>query len=141
MIKKMAMLVIMVSAGVAVAVASASTSHHFKQTGVEAGLVPNPHGIFFGTLGSGGAIREHRVQGAGVSYTGTTTLFEPQGSYSGKITAGHTTNMNTGFTETVKITRGAGLYKGASGKVTITGKHLSNSPGPFTTITVNGTIK
>jgi len=44
------------------------------------------------------------------------------------------------FTETVKITSGAGAYKGASGKVTITGKHRSG-PAPFDNITVTGTIK
>ena len=159
MIKKMAALVaIAAAAGVAVAVAQASTpkSLHVHQTGEGAGIghppfagtgAPGSAATFAGTLGTDGAIIEKWAFKAGSSSTfgGTVTVFAPQGSYSGKITSGTLTGAGgSGPPESaklkVKITAGGGLYKGATGTVTITHTYISGSPA-FYTIVVKGTIK
>ena len=158
MIKKMAALAaVAAAAGLLVTVAQASTpkSHHVHQTGEGGGIghppftgsgAPGSASIFAGTLGADGAIIEKWALKAGSSSTfgGTVTVFEPQGSYSGKITSGVLgaggSGPPQGATLKVKITAGSGLYKGATGTVTITHTIISGSPAYYT-IVVNGTIK
>ena len=153
MIKKTALVVVVVSAGVAltVAQASAATSHHFHQTGDGAGLLHPPFvpgaPIFAGTLGSTGVIIEKRALKAGsqTSFGGTVTVFGPQGSFSGTITTGTfsssgATGPPQSATLKAKITGGSSLYKSATGTVTETDALISGSPG-FYKIVVNGTIK
>jgi len=152
MIKKMAALVaIAATAGVAVTVAQASTpkSHSVHQTGEGSGIYHNAttNKTFAGTLGANGAIIEKRVFKAGSqsSFGGTATVFGPEGSYSGTITAGTVTGAGgpgppQAETAKVKLTGGGGLYKGATGTVTITDTYISGSAG-FFAIVVSGTIK
>ena|ERR1700683_256021 len=157
MIKKMAALVaITAAAGVAVTVAQATTSksHDVHKAGVGGGLYHAPWGgpqnsqTFAGTLGANGALIDTRVfkSGSQTSFGGTVTVFGPQGSYSGTITSGTVTQGSNPtapppkVTEKVKITAGGGVYKGATGTVTITDTFASGSPGDYK-IVVNGTIK
>jgi hypothetical protein len=161
MIKKIGLLVaIAAAAGVAVTVAQASTpkSHPVQQTGVGSGLYHYPFGgpknsnTNAATLGTTGAVIDTRIPNSSVcptSFAGTVTVFEPQGKYSGTITKGTITQQPgcnpmsgppTKVTEKVKITRGSGLYKGATGSVTITYTYESGSPGDYKVV-VNGTIK
>src|SRR5580700_425413 len=141
MIKKMAALVtIAAAAGVGVTVAQASTpkSHHVNQMGEGAGIGHPPFikdPTFAGTLGTNGAIIEKRGYPAGsqTTFGGTATVFGPQGSYSGTITKGTVTGAGgsgppSKETAKVKITVGGGLYKGATGSVTITDTLISGSP-------------
>src|SRR5436309_1500117 len=145
MIKKMAALVaIAAAAGVAVTVAQASTpkSHHVHQSGEGSGIGHPPFtktSNSAGTLGTNGAVIEKRVYSAGsqTSFGGTATVFGRQGSYSGTITKG-TVNCPSPCngppkkeTAKVKITAGGGLYKGATGTVTITDTYIPGSPGFF----------
>jgi len=154
MIKKTTLLVtVVVAVGLAVTVAQASTpkSHHVHKTGEGTGIGHPPFtktNNFAGTLGTNGAIIEKRVFKASSSTTfgGTATVFGPQGSYSGTITKG-TVNCPSPCngppkkeTAKVKITAGGGLYKGATGTVTITDTYIPGSPG-FFKIVVDGTIK
>src|SRR2546427_3508022 len=158
MIKKMGALVaIAAAAGVAVTVAQASTpkSHHVHRTGEGAGIGHPPFTKttnFAGTLGTNGATIERRVFKAGsqTTFGGTATVFGPQGSYSGTITKGTVTEPSgcpspcnqppKKETAKVEITAGGGLYKGATGTVTITDTYIPASPG-FFKIVVDGTIK
>jgi hypothetical protein len=158
MIKKMAALVAIAAAtGAAVTVAQASTpSHHVRQTGEGDGIghppfsgsgAPGSASTFAATLGTNAAIIEKWAFKAGSStaFGGTVTVFEPEGSFSGKITAGNITGAGgsgppAGATEKVKITVGTGLYKGATGTVTDTHSYISGSPG-FYAVVINATIK
>ena len=158
MIKKTSVLAAIVGAaglGGAMAQASAaSTTHAGNQSGRAAVVQSNAgtgapqkgkYQIFAGTLsgppGGKGAIIVDQVfasnfSGKFVSITGTATLFEPDGSYSGPISG---TNGVNGPNFTLTITKGFGLYKGATGKVTITGH--GGSPTGSSPITVTGSIK
>jgi hypothetical protein len=160
MIKKMtaALAAVAAAAGLVVTVAHASTpkSHHIHQTGEGGGIghppftgpgAPGSVSTFAGTLGTNGAIIEKWAFKAGSSSTfgGTVTVFEPQGSYSGKITSGILTGAGgsgppQGATLKVKITAGSGLYKAATGTATITHALISGSPAYYT-IVVSGSIK
>jgi hypothetical protein len=143
-----------VSGAIAEATAHTSKSHAVNQHGrwaivkSNAGTGPPQKGKYqdyAGTLsgppGGKGAIIFDQVfasqfNGQSVSITGTATFFEPKGSYSG-ATSG--TNGAHGPNATVKITKGFGLYKGATGKVAITGPAC-----PITapcSITITGSIK
>jgi len=144
---------VLVAAGVAGTITEASTpkSHHVHKTGEGAGIGHPPFTKttnFAGTLGTNGATIEKRVFKAGsqTTFGGTATVFGPQGSYSGTITKG-TVNCPSPCngppkkeTAKVKITGGGGLYKGATGTVTITDTYIPASPG-FFKIVVDGTIK
>lgn len=158
MIKAMSVLAAIVGAagvGGALAQASAaSTTHAVNQSGRWAVVQSNnPSGppqkgkyqILAGTLsglpGGKGAIIFDQVfasnfMGKTVSITGTATFFEPAGSYSGAISG--TAGVN-GPDATVTITKGFGLYKGARGTVTITGR--GGGPTGSSPITVTGSIK
>jgi hypothetical protein len=75
----------------------------------------------------------------GVPITGTVTFFEPLGSYSGRVSG---TNTPHGSQDTVTITKGTGLYKGATGKLTLTGGNPGNvAENTPIAITVTGSIK
>jgi hypothetical protein len=157
MIKKMAPLVaIAAAAGVAVTVAQASASHAVNLKGDGSGIYHGPivgpanTSVFGGTLGTNGAIIEKQVaktmsMGVTTTFGGSVTVFGPKGSYSGTITAGtQTPSKGNGpppqSTATVKVTAGAGLYKGATGSVTVTNTLIPGSPGTYK-IVVTGSIK
>lgn len=79
-------------------------------------------GSLSGSPGGKGKILYHQVftsnfNGKTVSIKGTATFSFPKGSYSGSVSG--TTGV-PGIHATVKITKGSGLYKGATGKVKIT---------------------
>jgi hypothetical protein len=71
-------------------------------------------------------------------------VFGPNGTFGGKITAGTVNGWGEqgppqGVTEKVKVTAGTGLYKGATGRVTVTHTLIANSPGIYS-IAVKGKI-
>jgi hypothetical protein len=149
MIKKMSVLAAVVgAAGLGGAVAQASASHSVNQKGegAEISHVPGKTTVFAGTLGSNGAIIEKLAftSSAQTSFGGTVTVFGPKGSYRGTITKGTQSASQGGppqkATEKVKVTAGHGLYKGATGSLTVTHTYINGSPGYYT-IVVKGTIK
>ena len=154
MIKKTSVLAAIVGAaglGVAVAQASAaSATHAVNQKGKikivsrtlargrPKGKYQNYAGTLSGSPGGKGTILFDQVfasqfNGKTISITGTATFVEPKGSYSGSISG--TTGV-PGLNATVKITKGSGLYKGATGKVKVTARkpatsaRRSRSPSP-----------
>lgn len=153
MFRKAALLAVVATAGLAVTVAQASTavSHHVRQPGEGAGIYHNGTGdsTFAGTLGSNGAVIEKRVFKSGnqTSFSGTATVFGPKGSYKGTITKGTVvpcspTPCNAPprkETAKVKVTDGGGLYKGATGTITITDSYIPMSAG-FFKIVLAGTL-
>lgn len=156
LIKKTAPLVAALAAGgVAVAVAQASTSHaastvhvSINQSGrlgsISSKPLPPPPpptgtplpqaGNLTGKPGNGAIVANVASMGVG-DYSGTATLFEPQGSFTGTITT------NKGFNGharvVLKITKGTGLYTGATGTVTLTWAYGSVPGQP---LTVSGSI-
>ena|SRR5579884_1891934 len=156
MIKKGSLLVVIAAAaGLALAVAGASTalsSHPVSQKGRMAGYkatsstcshAPTPGnpapmaGNLIGKPGGSGAIVAHLVHATFPGYTGNATFFEPLGSYTAKITKtmtvpGHATEAQ----EVMKVTKGTGRYKGATGMVTLT----LNGGCPSFPFTVTGSI-
>lgn len=158
MIRKIAALVAIAAAAgavVTVAQASAPKSHSVHQTGEGTGIghppfngpgAPGSEGTFAATLGTNAAIIEKQTyaSSSATTFLGTVTVFEPLGTFSGKITAG--TEVGAGGPGPVeeaklkaKITAGTGLYKGATGSATITHTYISGSPGDYT-VKVNATI-
>lgn len=157
MIKKTSVLAAIVGAaglGGAVAQASAASKNHaVKQSGKmvivksnngsgppQKGKYQNYAGTLSGSPGGKGKIHFDQVfssqfNGKTVSITGTATFIEPKGSYSGSISG---TTGAPGLHATVKITKGSGLYKGATGKLKITGTGSNFSK---LSITVSGSIK
>jgi hypothetical protein len=157
MIKKGSLLVVIVAVtGLALAVAetgSAASSHSVSQKGRLAGYTatsstcshaPSPGqpapmaGNLIGKPGGSGGIVAHLVHATFPGYTGKATFFEPLGSYTAKITKtkavpGHATEAK----EVMKITKGTGSYKGATGTVTLT----LNGGCPSSPFTVTGTIR
>ena len=159
MTKKTSALVSIVGAvGLGGAVAQASTSratHAVHQSGKFAivksnngsgppqkGKYQNYAGTMSGAPGGRGTIHFDQVfssqfNGNAVSITGTATFIEPKGSYSGSISG---TTGATGLHATVKITKGSGLSKGATGKVKITDPNAGEI-NKTTSFTVTGSIK
>ena len=160
MIKKTSVLAAIVCAaglvGVVAQVSAASATHSIKQSGamsivktdepsLQAAPVKGDYELWAGTLsgipgGKGAVVFNQVFNGgfgpSGVPITDTATFFEPDGSYSG---AGSGVCTPRGCTATMTIKTGAGLYKGANGKLTFTQGTYNN--GSEELIKVTGSIK
>jgi hypothetical protein len=77
----------------------------------------------------------------GNKLTGTSVLYNSQGSFSGPFTVTFKTNPDgsTTLTGTAKITNGTGIYHGATGTTKITGSAAKNAT--ITNLTYKSAIK
>jgi hypothetical protein len=107
-----------------------------------AGSTQTSAGRIAGKPGGSGAIITHITFDANGASHGTTTVFLPLGSWGGPFTAKATLNPDGSLTIVIKnkITRGTGIYRGATGNVTVTSKAPTVTAAVYT-FTARGTIK
>jgi hypothetical protein len=110
-----------------------------------AGTKEQDAGIVSGTIGGkpvSGASVQKTTWGPGLTFTSKGTTFDAKGttSYtaSGKFTVSGTTETATG---TATVTGGTGAYKGAKGKLTLTGNGPLGSDTDAATVHAIGNVK